>query len=77
MAAEETATITMQMERRSDLNAYCFTCGYKLRKLHCSVTYQRAKYTPGHKKDATRANPMGGSLKYAGWGNKPNGLEQK
>ena len=57
----------------TDPDAYCFTCGYKLCKDHCSGTCPKAKDHPGHKKEGTRANPMGGSLKDAGWGNKPDG----
>ena len=61
----------------TDPKAYCFTCGYKLRSGHTSATCPKAKNHPGHKKDATRANPMGGSLKDAGWGNKPVGTEHQ
>ena len=61
----------------TDPDAYCYTCGYKLRKNHCSGTCPKAKNHPGHKKEATRANPMGGSLKDAGWGNKPDGTERQ
>ena len=58
-------------------DAYCHTCGYKLRKGHNSANCPRAKNHPGHQKNATRANPMSGSLKDAGWGNKPDGTERK
>ena len=61
----------------SDPGAYCFTCGYKLRHGHTSATCPKAKDHPGHKNGATRANPMGGSLKDAGWGNAPNGTERQ
>ena len=61
----------------SDPNAYCFTCGYKLRTGHDSANCPKAKDNPGHKTEATRANPMGGSLRCAGWGNKPDGKERK
>ena len=61
----------------TDPGAYCFTCGYKLRHGHTSATCPKAKDHPGHKKEATRANPMGGSLKDAGWGRAPNGTERK
>ena len=61
----------------TDPSAYCYTCGYKLRKGHTSATCPRAKDHPGHKKDATRNNPMGGSLKDAGWGQAPNGTERQ
>ena len=61
----------------TDPDAYCHTCGYKLRIGHSSATCPKAKNHPGHKKCATRANPMGGSLKDAGWGNKPDGTERK
>ena len=61
----------------TDPDAYCFTCGYKLRKGHSSATCPKAKNHPGHKTDATRANPMGGSLKDAGWGNAPDGTERQ
>ena len=60
----------------TDPDAYCFTCGYKLRKNHTSTTCSKAKIHPGHKNNATRVNPMGGSLKDAGWGNKPDGTER-
>ena len=60
----------------TDPDAYCYTCGYKLRISHNSATCPKAKNHPGHKKDATRANPMGGSLKDTGWGNKPDGRER-
>ena len=61
----------------SDPKAYCHSCGYKLRKGHTSATCPKAKLHPGHKKDATRQNPMGGSLKDAGWGHTPNGNERQ
>lgn len=61
----------------TDPDAYCYTCGYKLRKGHNSATCPKAKDHPGHKKEATRNNPMGGSLKDAGWGNAPNGTERQ
>ena len=60
----------------TDPDGYCHTCGYKLRKGHTSEKCPKAKNHPGHKKNATRANPMGGSLKDAGWGNKPDGTER-
>ena len=61
----------------TDPEAYCFTCGYKLRKGHTSANCPKATNHPGHQKDATRANPQGGSLKDAGWGNKPDGTERQ
>ena len=61
----------------TDPDAYCFTCGYKLRKNHSSAMCTKAQNHPGHKKEATRTNPMGGSLKDAGWGNKPDGTERQ
>ena len=61
----------------TDPAAYCHTCGYKLRKGHTSATCPKAKDHPGHKKEATRNNPMGGSLKDAGWGKSPNGTERQ
>ena len=60
----------------TDPDAYCHTCGYKLRKGHTSANCPKAKNRPGHQKNATRANPMGGSLKDASWGNKPDGTER-
>ena len=55
-----------------DPDAYCHTCGYKLRKGHNSKTCKFAS-NPGHKKEATRANTMGGSQLNAGFGNPTNG----
>ena len=52
---------------------YCFTCGYKLTKLHDSKTCQKGANNPDHKKEATRQNTMGCSTENAGYGNKPNG----
>ena len=54
-------------------DAYCFTCGYKLRKGHNSSTCNRVKGNPDHNKDTTRQNTMGGSKVNAGFGNAPNG----
>ena len=54
-------------------NAYCFTCGYKLRKGHNSSTCNNGKGNPNHMKEATRQNTMGGSTENAGFGNAPNG----
>ena len=56
-----------------DPDAYCFTCGYKLRKGHNSKTCKFAA-NPNHKKEATRQNTMGGSKLNAGFGNAPNGM---
>ena len=61
----------------TDPDAYCYTCGYKLRKGHNSATCTKAKDNPEHKKEATRNNPMGGTLLNAGWGNAPNGTERQ
>ena len=58
------------------LNGYCWTCGYKVKGSHHSVTC-RFKDNPGHQKGATRANPMGGSTLNAGFDNKPNGKERE
>lgn len=58
----------------TDPNAYCWSCGYKVRKGHTSETCKRKK--DGHtsaKCKATRANTMGGSQENAGWGFPPNG----
>ena len=55
-----------------DPDAYCWTCGYKLKKGHCSSNC-RLMGNPGHKKEATRQNTMGGSQFNAGFGNAPNG----
>jgi hypothetical protein len=38
---------------------YCWTHGYKVGSTHTSLTYKLPK--PGHKKEATRADNMGGS----------------
>ena len=57
----------------TDPDAYCWSCGYKLRKGHTSATC-RLKHKPQHKKEATRQNTMGGSTNNKGWGNPPNGM---
>ena len=54
-----------------DPDAYCWSCGYKLRVGHNSKTCKRKK--EGHKEDATRKNIMGGSAHNKSWGNQPNG----
>ena len=54
-------------------DAYCFTCGYKLRRGHDSNTCNNGKGNPNHMKEATRQNTMGGSTANAGFGNAPNG----
>ena len=54
-------------------DAYCFTCGYKLRKGHDSGNCNRGKGNPDHNKEATRQDTMGGSKMNAGFGNAPNG----
>ena len=59
-----------------DPSAYCWTCGYKVRKDHNSKTC-KFRENPGHKQEATRQNPMGGSMVNAGFGNAPNGTERK
>jgi hypothetical protein len=40
-------------------NNYCWTHGYKVGNTHTSITCKLPK--PGHKKEATRADNMGGS----------------
>jgi hypothetical protein len=55
-----------------DPDAYCWTCGYKLKKGHTSANC-RFLENPGHKKEATRKKNMGGSQLNAGFGNAPNG----
>ena len=57
----------------SNPDAYCFTCGYKLRRGHDSSTCNNGKGNPNHMKEATRQNTMGGSTANAGFGNAPNG----
>ena len=57
----------------TDPDAYCWSCGYKLKKGHTSATC-RLRKNPQHKAEATRHNTMGGSTINAGWGNPPNGL---
>ena len=54
-------------------DAYCFTCGYKLRRGHDSTNCHIVRGNPNHKKEATRQNTMGGSTSNAGFGNTPNG----
>jgi len=56
----------------ADPNGYCWTHGYRVGQGHNSMTCRDAE-KPGHKKEATRQNIMGGSTKNAGFGNKPNG----
>jgi len=56
-----------------DPDAYCYTCGYKVRKGHDSGTCPKAKDNADHKSNATRQNTMGGSKLHAGFGNRPNG----
>ena len=60
----------------SDPDAYCWTCGYKLRDGHTSGNC-KFRDNPGHQCAATRKNPMGGSKLNAGWGNKPDGTERE
>ena len=54
-------------------DAYCFNCGYKLRKGHGSGNCNRGKGNPDHNKEATQHNTMGGSKMNAGFGNATNG----
>ena len=54
-------------------DAYCFTCGYKLRKECDSSNCTKSSNKPNHKKGATRNNTMGGSRMNIGFGNAPNG----
>ena len=54
-------------------DAYCFNCGYKLRRGHDSSTCNNGKWNPNHMKEATRQNTMGGSTANEGFGNAPNG----
>ena len=54
-------------------NAYCFTCGYKLRRGHDSSTCNNGKGNTSHMKEATRQNTMGDRTAHAGFGNAPNG----
>ena len=50
---------------RFDPNGYCWTHGYKVTFDHNSCTCTAKK--PGHKDNATRANPMGGSQMNKNW----------
>ena len=52
--------------------AYCFTCGYKLRKGHDSSNFLKARNNPNHKKEANRNNTMVGSRMNMGFGNALN-----
>ena len=54
-------------------DAYCLTCGYKLRKVHDSSNCNRGKCNPDHNKEATRQDTMGGIKMNTGFGNAPNG----
>ena len=56
---------------RFDPNNYCWSYGYKLAHSYTSSTCTNKK--EGHKIDATRRNPMGGSTWNSGYGNAPNG----
>ena len=55
---------------RFDPNNYCWSQGYKLAHSHTSATC--TNQNEGHKSEATRQNPMGGSTWNAGHGNAPN-----
>ena len=55
-----------------DPDAYCFTCRYKLRKVHDSSNSPKARNNPDHKKRETRNNTMVGSRINTGFGNAPN-----
>jgi hypothetical protein len=46
-------------EKRGQRSNYCWTHGYKVGSTHTSLTCKLPK--PGHKKEATRADNMGGS----------------
>jgi len=46
-------------------NGYCWSHGYRVAPGHSSLTCIRP--LPGHKKEATRRNIMGGSTKDKGW----------
>ena len=55
-----------------DPDAYCHTCGYKVRKGRGSVHCTKAKDTTDHKVNVTPQNMLGGSKLHTGFGNKPN-----
>ena len=55
---------------RFDPNNYCWSHAYKLSHSHTSATFTNKK--EGHKSDATRQNPMGGSTWKVVHGNAPN-----
>ena len=59
---------------RFDPNNYCWSHGYKLAHSHTSATCINQK--EGHKSEATRRNPMGGSTWNAGHGNAPYGASR-
>ena len=52
-------TTTPRPRRQRDPNGYCWTHGYKVTVGHNSKTCNKRKQ--GHKEEATRDNPMGGS----------------
>ena len=54
-------------------DAYCFTCGYKLRKYHNRSTCNMGMGNANHIKEATRQNTMSLSKANEGFGNAPNG----
>ena len=54
-----------------DPKNYCWSHGYKLAHIHTSAACTNKK--EGHKSEATRRNPMGGSTWNSGYGNAPNG----
>ena len=54
-----------EYEARLNPNGYCHSCGYKVVYGHDSMTCRCPK--EGHKREATRANPMGGSTRNNNW----------
>ena len=52
-------------EAKMDPNGYCWTHGYRVVRGHCSKTCTNK--AEGHKDEATRQNPMGGSQRNKDW----------
>ena len=52
-------------EAKMDPNGYCWTHGYRVVRGHCSKTCTNK--AAGHKDEATRQNPMGGSQRNKDW----------
>ena len=65
MAKATLATTAKKSEAGYDPNGYCWSHGYRVHFNHTSATC-RSK-NPGHKNEANRKNPMGGSESNKNW----------